>query len=83
MSHSHIKAVIKIIIYIYMYVHLCFEKYKLRTSSLVVNILVHVLYAINSRQNGRFFADEDFKCILLNENVRFLINFHWNMFLMA
>ena len=58
-----------------MYVHLCFEKYKLRTSSLVVNILVHVLYAINSKQNGRFFADEDLKCILLNENVGFLNKF--------
>ena len=32
-------------------------------------------------QKGRFFADDIFKHIFLNENVRILIEFHWSLFL--
>ena len=32
------------------------------------------------RQNGRHFADNIFKCILLNENVEFRLRFQWSLF---
>ena len=36
---------------------------------------------LRPRQNGRHFADDTFKRIFFNENVRISINFHWNLFL--
>ena len=38
------------------------------------------LNTLRSRQNGRRFADDTFKCIFLNEN-EFRLRFHWTLFL--
>ena len=37
---------------------------------------------LRPRQNGRHFADNIFRCILLNENVWILLTNHWSLLLM-
>ena len=36
--------------------------------------------SLRPRQNGSRFADDIFKCIFLNENVRISIKIHWSLF---
>ena len=41
---------------------------------------VWTLNSLRPRQNGRHYADDNFKCIFLNENYEFWIRFHRIMF---
>ena len=41
-----------------------------------------IINTLRQRQNGRHFADDTFKPIFFNENIRILIKkFHWSLFL--
>ena len=44
-------------------------------------ILLTAINTLRPGQNYCHFADESFKCICLNKNVRILIKYHWSLFL--
>ena len=59
----------------------CFSEKE--AESLLQDIMVIKSTCINTlrpRGNGRHFADDNFKCISLNENFEFWIKLHWNRF---
>ena len=39
------------------------------------------LNTLRLKQNSHYLSDDIFKCIFLNENFQFWINFHWKVFL--
>ena len=41
----------------------------------------NIINSLRSRQNGRYNADDIFKCIFLNKMFDFRLKFHWNSFL--
>ena len=42
---------------------------------------IQVLTHLPIGQNGRYFADDMFKCLFLNENIQISTKNNWNMFL--
>ena len=52
------------------------------TSRITRTLKMMLLFnTLRSRQNGRHFSDDIFKCIFLNEMCEFCLRFHWSLFL--
>ena len=54
---------------------------RIRTKLYIIKLSEHKHNTLRPRPNDRYFADDIFKCIFLNENVEFRLKFHWSAFL--